>query len=244
MEWGSNYNRHLGTQIGDVKMYLKHQVIAGASILSVVVLAQQVGNNTPEIHPKLPTAICSSAGCVAQNTSIVLDSTFRWLHATNGTTNCIINGFNRSICPDPEACGKACSLEGIKDYRDYGLETNGDQVKMNLFTKTRDTVKKASARIYLYNEDEGGYQYFKLLNQEIAFDVDMSKAGCGVNGAFYLIEMSQTGDKDEVNSAGAKYGTGYCDAQCPKLNFINGRVIITLEMLIALYTDLLNIRQI
>jgi cellulose 1,4-beta-cellobiosidase len=204
-------------------MHSKRVLIVAVS-WSMVVLAQQIGNNTSEIHPHLPTALCSLSGCITQNTSIVLDSTFRWLHTTPGTTNCIGQGFNQSICPDPETCGKSCFLEGIANYGDFGLETSGDKVKMNLFTKNGDVVKKASPRIYLYNEDEGGYHYFKLLSQELAFDVDMSKAGCGTNSALYFIEMSQTGDRDEMNPAGAKYGTGYCDAQCPKLNFVKGRV--------------------
>jgi cellulose 1,4-beta-cellobiosidase len=63
---------------------------------------------------------------------------------------------------------------------------------------------------------------FKLLNREITYDVDVSKVGCGVNGALYLSEMSASGDASNINKAGAKYGTGYCDAQCPKNNFISG----------------------
>lgn len=48
---------------------------------------------------------------------------------------------------------------------------------------------------------------------------------CGLNGALYFVAMDEDGgmSKYSTNKAGAKYGTGYCDAQCPRdLKFING----------------------
>lgn len=66
---------------------------------------------------------------------------------------------------------------------------------------------------------------FKLLGNEFTFDVDVSNLGCGLNGALYFVSMDADGglSKYSGNKAGAKYGTGYCDAQCPRdLKFING----------------------
>jgi cellulose 1,4-beta-cellobiosidase len=64
---------------------------------------------------------------------------------------------------------------------------------------------------------------FKLLNKEFTFDVDVSNLPCGLNGALYFVEMNENGDIGGDNKAGAKYGTGYCDAQCPHdIKFING----------------------
>jgi len=51
--------------------------------------------------------------------------------------------------------------------------------------------------------------------------VDVSKVPCGVNGALYFSEMSVDGGASDLNTAGAKYGTGYCDAQCPRNNFLD-----------------------
>lgn len=48
---------------------------------------------------------------------------------------------------------------------------------------------------------------------------------CGLNGALYFVSMDQDGGKAKYpsNLAGAEYGTGYCDSQCPRdLKFING----------------------
>jgi cellulose 1,4-beta-cellobiosidase len=70
------------------------------------------------------------------------------------------------------------------------------------------------------------YQMFTLLGNEFTFDVDVSKLGCGMNGALYFVSMDEDGGvaKYPTNKAGAKYGTGYCDAQCPRdLKFINGQ---------------------
>merc|ERR1712048_1127318 len=57
------------------------------------------------------------------------------------------------------------------------------------------------------------------------FDVDVSNLPCGLNGALYFVSMDADGGKARYkeNEAGAKYGTGYCDAQCPHdLKWING----------------------
>lgn len=67
---------------------------------------------------------------------------------------------------------------------------------------------------------------FNLTNSEFSFDVDVSKLPCGLNGALYFTSMDADGglSKYAGNKAGAKYGTGYCDSQCPRdLKFINGK---------------------
>lgn len=74
---------------------------------------------------------------------------------------------------------------------------------------------------------ESKYRLFNLLNKEFTLDVDVSKLPCGLNGAVYFSEMDEDGGlaRFEGNKAGAKYGTGYCDSQCPgDIKFINGEV--------------------
>lgn len=64
------------------------------------------------------------------------------------------------------------------------------------------------------------------IRTEFTFDVDMSKLPCGLNGAVYFSAMDADGgmSKYKNNKAGAKYGTGYCDSQCPQdIKFINGQ---------------------
>merc|ERR1711959_60929 len=84
--------------------------------------------------------------------------------------------------------------------------------------------KNVGSRNYLM-DNESAYKMFKLKNKEFTFDVDVSKLPCGLNGALYFVAMDADGgmSKEAGNKAGAKYGTGYCDAQCPHdLKFING----------------------
>jgi len=76
---------------------------------------------------------------------------------------------------------------------------------------------------------DSAYQIFKLKNQEFTFDVDVSNLPCGLNGALYFVEMDADGGQSKYpgDKAGAKYGTGYCDAQCPHdIKFINGQANI------------------
>jgi cellulose 1,4-beta-cellobiosidase len=66
---------------------------------------------------------------------------------------------------------------------------------------------------------------FHLLNQEFTFDVEVADLACGLNGALYFVEMEADGGMaaHPTNKAGAAYGTGYCDAQCPHdVKWING----------------------
>ncbi|TVY50339.1 Exoglucanase 1, partial [Lachnellula cervina] len=185
------------------------------------VSAQQPGTYTAEVHPTLTSQQCTKVGgCVTVNTSIVLDANYRWLHNVGGYDNCVAQGFNTSVCPDAESCSKDCALEGV-DYASYGVKTNGSALTLNLFKTESNVTSLTSPRVYLL-ADDSIYNMFQLLDREISFDVDISKAGCGVNGALYLSEMSPTGNEGPLNPAGAKYGTGYCDAQCPSQNYING----------------------
>jgi cellulose 1,4-beta-cellobiosidase len=80
------------------------------------------------------------------------------------------------------------------------------------------------SRLYLLDSTDANYQLFKLLNQEFTFDVDLTTLPCGLNGALYFTNMAANGNLGVGNNgAGAKFGTGYCDAQCPAdIKFING----------------------
>ncbi|KAF4633191.1 hypothetical protein G7Y89_g4935 [Cudoniella acicularis] len=192
-----------------------------ASLLIASVVAQQPGTYTAEVHPKLSSQKCTKAGgCVKVDTSVVLDANYRWLHNVGGYSPCNSGSFDKTYCPDVETCAKNCALEGV-DYASYGIHASGDSLTLNLFKKEGNTTSMSSPRVYLMANDTT-YDMFRLLNQEIAFDVDVSKVACGINGALYLSEMSATGNSGPLNPAGAAYGTGYCDAQCPNQKFING----------------------
>jgi cellulose 1,4-beta-cellobiosidase len=64
------------------------------------VLAQQAGTQTAETHPSLPIQQCTGSGsCSTLQTKIVLDSNWRWVHNTDGYTNCYTgNKWNADYC--------------------------------------------------------------------------------------------------------------------------------------------------
>ena len=74
-------------------------------------------------------------------------------------------------------------------------------------------------------DGNNSYKQFKMPNKEISFTVDVSNLPCGVNGAIYFSQMVADGGVSEYSDdkAGANYGVGYCDAQCPHdIKFIEG----------------------
>lgn len=195
--------------------------------LLVSARAQLAGTVTTETHPALTVSQCTSSGCTTSSQSIVLDANWRWLHNKVGYTNCYTgNTWNATICPDGAKCAANCMLEGADYQKVYGITTSGNALKLNFVTKSDNT--NVGSRTYLMAAgSQTKYQMLKLMNQEFTFDVDVSKLPCGLNGALYFSEMSEDGGmaKYSTNKAGAKFGTGYCDAQCPRdIKFINGEV--------------------
>ena len=209
-------------------MYTYNVAAIAFSVLATV-HAQQVGKNTPETHPSLPAQKCVAKGqCTTLETAITLDSNWRWLHNVDGYTNCYTgNKWDATLCPDPVKCATNCALDGAEYSANYGITTSGNALTLKFVTNGRYS-KNIGSRVYLMASDDK-YQIFSLLNQEFTFDVDVSKLPCGLNGALYFTSMDEDGGKSKypANKAGAKYGTGYCDAQCPHdIKFINGEVCI------------------
>lgn len=175
----------------------------------------------------MPIQSCSASGCTTEQTSVVLDANWRWTHVTDGYTNCYTgNKWNATACPDGKTCAQNCAIDGADYSGTYGVSTpSSGALKLQFVTKNTDGTNVGS-RLYLMASDEK-YRMFNLLNKEFTFDVDVSNLPCGLNGAVYFSEMDEDGglSKFDTNKAGAKYGTGYCDSQCPQdIKFINGEV--------------------
>jgi cellulose 1,4-beta-cellobiosidase len=114
-------------------------------------------------------------------------------------------------------------LDGADYSGTYGITTSGNSLNLK-FVTNGPYSKNIGNRVYLM-KDQQTYELLKLKNQEFTFDVDVSNLPCGLNGALYFSEMPSDGGMSghPGNKAGAKYGTGYCDAQCPHdIKFING----------------------
>jgi cellulose 1,4-beta-cellobiosidase len=218
--------------------------------LATVAYAQQAGTLVTEVHPNLPIQTCATVNgvnsCQPLNTTIVIDANWRWTHHATGNTdlNCYgtpesPTGWDTTLCPtngDAAACALDCAVDGI-DYNDVGItvDDNGS-VTMNFVTTYQiegQTSTNIGSRVFLMDQYDTNYMGFKLLNQEFTFTVNASNLPCGVNGAAYFVQMdldgglskSPTYNGYKTNTAGPRFGTGYCDAQCPQgIKFISGLV--------------------
>jgi cellulose 1,4-beta-cellobiosidase len=223
----SSSNQHYSSE-NTMAAALSFKVYKGALLFAAFLgaaKAQQVGTNTAEVHPSLTWQKCAAGGtCTSQSGKVVVDANWRWLHSTSGYTNCYTgNEWDATLCPDDATCAKNCALEGADYSGTYGVTTSGSSLRVNFVTTA--SQKNIGSRLYLM-ENDTKYQMFKLLNQEFTFDVDVSNVPCGLNGALYFVSMDSDGGmaRYPANKAGAKYGTGYCDSQCPRdLKFINGQ---------------------
>lgn len=151
-----------------------------------------------------------------------MDANWRWIHGVNSYANCYEgDSWSNQFCPDNDSCAKNCQVEGVeqKEWESiYGITTDGGN-SLNLKLKQGNNVGSRSYMMASNTE----YEMFNLLNQEFTITVDVSNLPCGVNGALYFVSMDNTGNMEGNNKAGAAYGTGYCDAQCPHdIKFIKG----------------------
>ncbi|KAJ7841854.1 exoglucanase-like protein 1 precursor [Mycena leptocephala] len=198
-------------------------------------LSQLAGTNTAEVHPTLTWQKCTGTGgtsCTTQSSSVVLDSNWRWLHdGVSGDTNCYTgNTWDTTFCPDGKTCAANCALDGADYSGTYGISSSGAALTLKFVTGSN-----VGSRVYLLAPGSTTeYQTFNFENQEFVnmslnghrFDVDVSQLPCGLNGALYFSQMDADGGVAKsagTNKAGAKFGTGYCDSQCPRdMKFING----------------------
>jgi len=203
------------------------KVIAAAALCASAG-AQQAGTMKTEKHPQLSISKCESAGqCNAEQHEVTIDSNWRWLHSTKDVTNCYTgNTWSTELCPDSKTCTQNCAVEGAdEEYAGtYGVDASGSQIKLAFVTQGPYS-KNVGSRTYLMDTPTT-YKKFQLKNKEFTFDVDVSNLPCGLNGALYFVSMEADGGMSSfpTNKAGAKYGTGYCDAQCPHdIKWINGK---------------------
>ncbi|KAI5862514.1 glycoside hydrolase family 7 protein [Durotheca rogersii] len=199
--------------------------LAVSAALLGLASAQQVGKQQTETHPKLSWKRCSSGGsCSTVSAEVTIDSNWRWLHSTEGTENCYDGNQWTSKCSSATDCATKCAIEGADYSKTYGASTSGDALTLKFVTK-HDYGTNIGSRFYLMN-GASKYQTFNLLGNEFAFDVDLSTVDCGLNAALYFVAMEEDGGMASYssNKAGAKYGTGYCDAQCARdLKFVGGK---------------------
>jgi cellulose 1,4-beta-cellobiosidase len=206
-------------------------------LLFSVAAAQQAGDiNTNDLVP-FAVGECTKDGTCTENkkTMLSLDSNWRWTHQVGGSENCYTSNEwktkgGEQVCEDGKTvtCGKNCAVGNWPKEQweaPYGVNKSSSGVKLGYVTQGPYSIN-VGTRLFVTEGDE--YKQFKLIGNEVSITVDMSETECGLNGAIYLVEMDPKGDKGVgTNDAGALYGTGYCDAQCPRdLKWIKGKANI------------------
>ncbi|KAL2130175.1 hypothetical protein VTI74DRAFT_6807 [Chaetomium olivicolor] len=177
--------------------------------------------------PVLPLLlfVCLTAAQKTIDGEVVMDANFRWLHKVDSYLSCYSgNIWDGGVCSSNENCTIICALEGASYASAYGVQTANDSISLRLKTYL-DFSYNVGSRLFLM-ESKNRYQMFTLMDNELAFDVDLSTVECGINSALYFVPMDPDGGqaKHPTNKAGAEYGTGYCDASCPRdLKFIAGK---------------------
>nr|AGM37866.1 family 7 cellobiohydrolase [Chelura terebrans] len=202
------------------------------SLICWVCHGQQGGIATEEYHLPFPMQSCDSSGCQEEATTIVIDADVRQMYsAADSSVSCQTGqGWDSELCPDGITCAENCALDGIDEagYQSiYGATSDGETIDFKYLTESSYGTS-IGGRLYLL-ASENEYRLFKMKNREFTIDVDTSQLPCGLNGAVFFVEMEGDGGVSSYpsNSAGAKYGTGYCDAQCPTyLRVIAGEVNI------------------
>jgi len=191
-------------------------------------LGQAAGDQKANENLKFPIEVCQSEGnCQKISTAVTLDANWRWIHNADGSNCYSGNIWDSASCPDSATCTANCVIEGttLEDWTStYGVTGDGQGGLTLKFITVGQYSTNIGSRMFLLDESGNNYYMFKLKNKEFTMDVDTSDLPCGLNGAVYFVEMDADGGLSyPKNQAGATYGTGYCDAQCPHdLKWNNG----------------------
>jgi len=160
----------------------------------------KAGTLVKNYNPPFPITIDGKS----LGTALTIDANWRWVHTSDGSKNCYTgSSWDPTLCPDGATCAKNCLLEGVSQDQwksTYGVNVDGKSLTLH-FDVTGSNI---GSRLYLLDPTMEKYQGFNLLNKEFTFTVDVSKLGCGMNGALYFVDMDLAGNNP--GGAGPAYG--------------------------------------
>ena len=145
------------------------------------------------------------------------------------TTQLNIKQCDSSGCkPAKKRIALDATSNSTSSHGDALISVGGDGLDA-LTLKYGDAIS-GGPRVYLI-EEEGINKntMFHLVNQEFAFDVELSTMPCGFNAALYFTGMTE-------NEGGAENGTKYCDAQAVGGTFCSEMDIMEANTVAQQYT--------
>ncbi|KNZ61518.1 hypothetical protein VP01_138g4 [Puccinia sorghi] len=216
-------------------VFARRGIVWWMSCLSAmrIVDGQSASRREPEANLAFDIETCTVAdGCRKVPGKLTLDADWRAVKdGRTGQKDCLdrqTGQWDQALCPDPLTCAQNCAL-GRVDYSQERITTNSlaDSLDLKLF---KPEGHREGSRLYLLDQQDQ-YRLFFLLNKELAFDIDVSNAPCGVAPAVYFSAMKGDGGASPSNTAGPTYGTGYCDAQGPRnMHFVQGKANLAGEV--------------
>ncbi|KAF5251178.1 hypothetical protein FANTH_3722 [Fusarium anthophilum] len=203
---------------------MKGAIAFGVSLFTSA-YAQWPCGNIEEVHPPFTWHECIQKPCSKYFGAIVLESSLRETNCCAGSFN--IKDLHRTHCKkkDKDTCPVDCCIEGA-DYRAHGIKTEGTSLTMDLGA-TAPHVPKDLIRVMPLKDTER-YPNKPLVRRhdsEYTFDIDVRNVPPGYKARVSLNWMEPDGarTRKKGDKAGAKYGTGYCDAACDKgQRFVEG----------------------
>ncbi|KAH9820042.1 family 7 glycoside hydrolase [Melampsora americana] len=215
------------------------------TLLASIALAhasKELPTSPTEIQPKFNYERCTREGCFKHKGTVTADVSYREIHSRKDPKKLCLKDkrWDSRLCSNQDECLKNCEINGILNYTErtgvtnFNSAENSINLKLVVSEDKKTKKKKIGSRVF-HLDQHGHYVMYKLKGKEISFDVDLSRLGCGLNGAFYLSEMDiNGGSKNQSfmnsNHSGSYYGTGYCDAQCPQdLAFTGAEVNVNLS---------------
>ncbi|CAI4212035.1 unnamed protein product [Parascedosporium putredinis] len=175
--------------------------------------AQHVGREQAETHPVLEWKRCQADNtCETVTGEITVDSNWRWVHRTAGFVSCIEwNQWTDDMYdvddPNPGLTyAEECAIEGADYERSYGVATKNNTLSQKYRTNI-DFSTNYNSRLFLL-ESRHKYQMFTLLDNELAFDVDLSTVDCGLNSALHFVAMDPDGARPSTLAIGLARSTG------------------------------------
>lgn len=123
--------------------------VIAAALLTVL---QFVSGQSPDATYKCLTA----GGCVAQNTSIVLESGQHWIRKGDSVACTTSSGVDATLYPNATTCTKNCKIQGIINDTAQGVDTSGNSTTLNQYTMGANGLQSVGPRVYLLGSN-GNY---------------------------------------------------------------------------------------
>jgi cellulose 1,4-beta-cellobiosidase len=203
-----------------------NRAILLAALLFASTYAQWPCGRIEEKHPPFTWHSCHGKECHQKYGAVVLDATLRQIDCCHGSFN--INDLQRTACKkkNKTTCPVDCCIEGA-DYQAHGISTDDTSLTLDLGASDPDTPKDL-VRVLTLKDDERYLQphLIRADDSEYTFDLEIRNVPPGYKARVSLHWMWGNGGKgkEKGDKAGARYGTGYCDATCDQgQRFVHGK---------------------